>query len=71
MEWMLLIYIQPTMLIVVIQWLVLNFVWQQLDSFDEFIQNTMQELVDDSADIRVSPELQHLVGYDEEMAEEE
>lgn len=31
----------------------------------------MQELVDDSADIRVSPELQHLVGYDEEMAEEE
>ena len=39
---------------------------QQLDSFDEFIQNTMQELVDDSGDIRVSPELQHLVGYDEE-----
>jgi DNA-directed RNA polymerase beta subunit len=25
---------------------------QQLDSFDEFIQNTMQELVDDSGDIR-------------------
>ena len=44
---------------------------QQLDSFDEFIQNTMQELVDDSADIRVSPELQHLVGYDEMMADEE
>lgn len=39
---------------------------QQLDSFDEFVQNTMQELVDDSGDIRVSPELQHLVGYDEE-----
>eukprot|EP00594_Rhizosolenia_setigera_P020339 CAMPEP_0178963112 /NCGR_PEP_ID=MMETSP0789-20121207/14811_1 /TAXON_ID=3005 /ORGANISM="Rhizosolenia setigera, Strain CCMP 1694" /LENGTH=1245 /DNA_ID=CAMNT_0020647481 /DNA_START=60 /DNA_END=3797 /DNA_ORIENTATION=- len=38
---------------------------QQLDSFDEFIQNTMQELVDDSPDIRVSPELQHLVGYEE------
>jgi DNA-directed RNA polymerase II subunit RPB2 len=36
---------------------------QQLDSFDEFIQNTMQELVDDSGDIRVSPEIQHLVGY--------
>ena len=31
----------------------------------------MQELVDDSMDIRVSPELQHLVGYDEEMAETE
>jgi len=44
---------------------------QQLDSFDEFIQNTMQELVDDSSDIRVSPELQHLVGYDEDLAEEE
>jgi DNA-directed RNA polymerase II subunit RPB2 len=44
---------------------------QQLDSFDEFIQNTMQELVDDSSDIRVSPELQHLVGYDEELAEEQ
>ena len=38
---------------------------QQLDSFDEFIQNTMQELVDDSGDIRVSPELQHMVGYDD------
>ena len=43
---------------------------QQLDSFDEFIQNTMQELVDDSGDIRVSPEVQHLVGYDEEGFEE-
>jgi len=43
---------------------------QQLDSFDEFIQNTMQELVDDSGDIRVSPEMQHLVGYDEEGFEE-
>eukprot|EP00578_Thalassiosira_sp_NH16_P022706 CAMPEP_0181097394 /NCGR_PEP_ID=MMETSP1071-20121207/11545_1 /TAXON_ID=35127 /ORGANISM="Thalassiosira sp., Strain NH16" /LENGTH=1235 /DNA_ID=CAMNT_0023179871 /DNA_START=98 /DNA_END=3805 /DNA_ORIENTATION=- len=38
---------------------------QQLDSFDEFIQNTMQELVDDSGSIRVSPEIQHSVGYDE------
>ena len=43
---------------------------QQLDSFDEFIQNTMQELVDDSGDIRVSPEMQHMVGYDDEEAEE-
>lgn len=41
---------------------------QQLDSFDEFIQNTMQELVDDSGDIRVTPEIQHLVGYDEEIS---
>jgi DNA-directed RNA polymerase beta subunit len=26
---------------------------QQLDSFDEFIQNTMQELVEDSSSLRV------------------
>jgi DNA-directed RNA polymerase II subunit RPB2 len=32
---------------------------QQLDSFDEFIQNTMQELVDDSRDIRVTPDFQY------------
>lgn len=44
---------------------------QQLDSFDEFVQNTMQELVDDSGDIRVSPEFQHMVGYDEDDDEEE
>jgi len=44
---------------------------QQLDSFDEFIQNTMQELVDDSGDIRVSPEIQHMVGYDDEAFERE
>mmetsp|Transcript_40541 Transcript_40541/g.53359 ORF Transcript_40541/g.53359 Transcript_40541/m.53359 type:complete len:1186 (+) Transcript_40541:199-3756(+) len=35
---------------------------QQLDSFDEFIQNTMQELVDCSGDIRVTPEAQYLPG---------
>jgi DNA-directed RNA polymerase II subunit RPB2 len=40
---------------------------QQLDSFDEFIQNTMQEYVDDSGAIRVSPEYQHTVGYDEDQ----
>ncbi|KAJ0986904.1 hypothetical protein J5N97_005260 [Dioscorea zingiberensis] len=32
---------------------------QQLDSFDEFIQNTMQEIVDESADIEIRPESQH------------
>ena len=31
----------------------------------------MQELVDDSGDIRVSPEIQHLVGYEENEDEEE
>lgn len=44
---------------------------QQLDSFDEFIQNTLQELVDDSGAIRVSPELQHNVGYDRDAAEQQ
>lgn len=32
---------------------------QQLDSFDEFIQNTMQEIVDESPDILLIPESQH------------
>ena len=31
----------------------------------------MQELVDDTGDIRVTPELQHLVGYDEALHEEQ
>ncbi|RHY28751.1 hypothetical protein DYB32_005736 [Aphanomyces invadans] len=35
---------------------------QQLDSFDEFIQNTMQELIDDSRDIRITPEAQYNPG---------
>ncbi len=32
---------------------------QQLDSFDEFITNMMQEWVDDSRDIKVEPESQY------------
>ncbi|CAN1807293.1 DNA-directed RNA polymerase II subunit 2 [Linum perenne] len=36
---------------------------QQLDSFDEFIQNTMQEIVDESADIEIRPESQHNPGH--------
>ena len=32
---------------------------QQLDSFDEFIMNTMQEIVDESPDIELVPEQQH------------
>jgi len=35
---------------------------QQLDSFDSFIQNTMQELVDESPDIVLQPEAQHRPG---------
>jgi len=35
---------------------------QQLDSFDEFIQNTMQEIVDESPDLMLIPESQHIPG---------
>jgi DNA-directed RNA polymerase II subunit RPB2 len=35
---------------------------QQLDSFDEFIQNTMQEIVDESPDIDLIPEAQYTPG---------
>ena len=42
---------------------------QQLDSFDEFIQNTMQEIVDESADIEIRPESQHNPGNNPDFAE--
>lgn len=35
---------------------------QQLDSFDEFIQNTMQEIVDEMSEISLTPENQHIPG---------
>ncbi|KYQ91059.1 RNA polymerase II core subunit [Tieghemostelium lacteum] len=35
---------------------------QQLDSFDEFIQNTMQEIIDESPPITLRPETQHIPG---------
>lgn len=35
---------------------------QQLDSFDEFIQNTMQEIIDESPAITLRPETQHNPG---------
>lgn len=35
---------------------------QQLDSFNEFIQDTMQLIVDESAEIEVKPEAQHMPG---------
>ncbi|CAI7766865.1 unnamed protein product [Closterium sp. NIES-53] len=35
---------------------------QQLDSFNEFIQDTMQSIVDESAEIEVRPQAQHLPG---------
>lgn len=42
---------------------------QQLDSFDEFIQNTMQEIVDESADIEIRPESQHNPGHQSDYNE--
>eukprot|EP00897_Mesotaenium_endlicherianum_P010856 jgi/Mesen1/979/ME000012S00529 len=35
---------------------------QQLDSFNEFVQDTMQDIVDESADIEIRPESQHAPG---------
>ena len=32
---------------------------QQLDSFDEFIMNTMQEIVDECAELHLIPNIQH------------
>nr|AAY89343.1 RNA polymerase II second largest subunit [Antirrhinum majus] len=42
---------------------------QQLDSFDEFIQNTMQEIVDESSNIEIRPESQHNPGGNSDFAE--
>lgn len=42
---------------------------QQLDSFDEFIQNTMQEIVDESSDIEIRPESQHNPGRQTDFTE--
>ncbi|KAL3645430.1 DNA-dependent RNA polymerase II [Castilleja foliolosa] len=42
---------------------------QQLDSFDEFIQNTMQEIVDESANIEIRPEAQHNPGRSSDFVE--
>lgn len=42
---------------------------QQLDSFDEFIQNTMQEIVDQAAEIEIRPESQHNPGHQPDFAE--
>lgn len=49
-------------------------VGQQLDSFNEFVSNTMQEVVDESPEIVVKPENQHTGGagaFDEEFERKE
>ncbi|KAK3011556.1 hypothetical protein RJ639_011272 [Escallonia herrerae] len=42
---------------------------QQIDSFDEFIQNTMQEIVEEEADIEIRPESQHNPGRQSDFVE--
>jgi DNA-directed RNA polymerase II subunit RPB2 len=44
---------------------------QQLDSFNEFVTNTIQEIIDESNEIVVRPEAQYTTGQgDEGMGEE-
>ena len=40
----------------------MGLVKQQVDSFDEFITNTIQELIDDAGNIIVTPENQYIPG---------
>lgn len=42
---------------------------QQLDSFNEFVQDTMQDIVDESAAIEIKPESQHAPGRPLEVGE--
>lgn len=42
---------------------------QQIDSFDQFIQNTMQEIVDESSDIEIRSQSQHNPGHQSGFAE--
>ena len=39
---------------------------QQIDSFNEFVQNTIQELVDDAGEIEITPQNQFIPGRDAE-----
>lgn len=42
---------------------------QQLDSFNEFVSNTMQEIIDETPEILIKPESQHMPGSDESEEE--
>lgn len=44
---------------------------QQLDSFNEFISNTMQEIIDETPEISVKPESQHVPGMEQSLEEKE
>lgn len=43
---------------------------QQLDSFNEFVSNTMQEIIDESNEITVKPENQYNPGMERDDSEE-
>ena len=36
---------------------------QQLDSFNEFVQNSIQEIIDEAPDIVLTPQEQHVPGF--------
>ena len=42
-------------------------VGQQIDSFDEFVIITIQELIEDAGEITVTPENQYIPGQDSEL----
>ena len=42
-------------------------VGQQIDSFDEFVINTIQELIEDAGEITVTPENQYIPGQDSDL----
>eukprot|EP00955_Chlamydomonas_euryale_P116435 366417-Chlamydomonas_euryale.AAC.3 len=44
---------------------------QQLDSFNEFVSNTMQEIIDETPEIVVKPENQHVPGMEASFEEKE
>lgn len=44
-------------------------VFQQLDSFNEFVHNTIQEIVDESGDIEIRPKSPHNPGHLPDFAE--
>mmetsp|Transcript_20952 Transcript_20952/g.45838 ORF Transcript_20952/g.45838 Transcript_20952/m.45838 type:complete len:1183 (-) Transcript_20952:1037-4585(-) len=44
---------------------------QQLDSFNEFVSNTMQEIIDETPEIIVKPESQHVPGMEQAMEDKE
>lgn len=44
---------------------------QQLDSFNEFVFNTMQEIIDETPEIIVRPESQHIPGMEQTFEEKE